>query len=111
MTDNGRVNVFANPWDVELVAEALLGVRRFNDFQAALGISRHVLTLRLRNLVADGVMTRELYQSRPDRFEYALTEKGRDLVPVLMAMRQWSARWRTSSVDDSGGARGGIQGS
>ncbi|WP_182920394.1 winged helix-turn-helix transcriptional regulator [Nocardioides cavernaquae] len=111
MADHGRVNVFASPWDVELVAESLLGIRRFNDFQAALGISRHVLTLRLRHLVADGVMTRERYQSGPDRFEYALTDKGRDLVPVLMAMRQWSARWQSSSVEGRRGAGGGIQGS
>lgn len=111
MADHGRVNVFASLWDVEPVAEALLGVRRFNDFQAALGISRHVLTLRLRNPVAHGVLTRELYQSRPDRLECALTEKGRDLVPVLMAMRAWSARWRPSSVADRRGACGGIQGS
>jgi DNA-binding HxlR family transcriptional regulator len=111
VVDHRRVNVFASLWDVELVAESLLGIRRFNDFQAALGISRHVLTLRLRHLVADGVLRRERYQTRPDRFEYALTEKGRDLVPVLMAMRQWSARWRPSSVDDSGGASGGDQGS
>lgn len=111
MVDRGRVNVFASLWDVELVAESLLGVRRFNDFQAALGISRHVLTLRLRGLVADGVMTRELYQSGPDRYEYALTDKGRDLVPVLMAMRQWSARWRASSVVERRGAGSGNQGS
>jgi DNA-binding HxlR family transcriptional regulator len=88
------VNVFASRWDVELVAHAYLDVARFDDFQQSLGISRQVLAQRLRALVAEGILMREQYQSRPDRFEYKLAAKGRDLLPVVFAMLRWSERWR-----------------
>jgi DNA-binding HxlR family transcriptional regulator len=88
------VNVFTSRWDLELVAHAYLDVARFDDFQQSLGISRQVLAQRLRALVAEGILTREQYQSRPDRFEYKLTAKGGDLLPVVLAMLRWSERWR-----------------
>jgi DNA-binding HxlR family transcriptional regulator len=88
------VNVFTSRWDLELVAHAYLDVARFDDFQQSLGISRQVLAQRLRALVAEGILMREQYQSRPDRFEYKLTAKGRDLLPVVVAMLRWSERWR-----------------
>ncbi|HSV39146.1 MAG TPA: helix-turn-helix domain-containing protein [Nocardioidaceae bacterium] len=86
--------VFKSAWDIELVAHGIHGVSRFNEFQGQLGISRRMLAERLRVLVAEGIFERRQYQSRPDRYEYALTAKGRDLLPVLEAMSVWSARWR-----------------
>ena len=49
--------------------------------------------MRLSSLVDDGVLRRELYQSRPKRFEYLLTDKGRDLFPIVLAIKEWGARW------------------
>ncbi|MEP6659413.1 MAG: helix-turn-helix domain-containing protein [Acidimicrobiales bacterium] len=80
-------------WSLLIVRDAFLGVRRFDDFQARLGISRNILNDRLQNLVGHGVLEREPYQDNPPRSEYRLTEKGRDLWLVLTAMRQWGDRW------------------
>jgi DNA-binding HxlR family transcriptional regulator len=80
-------------WSVLIVRDAFLGVTRFDDFQERLGISRNILTNRLDHLVAKGVLERSEYQSHPARFDYHLTEKGRDLWVVLAALRQWGDRW------------------
>ncbi|HEX6492281.1 MAG TPA: helix-turn-helix domain-containing protein [Candidatus Dormibacteraeota bacterium] len=80
-------------WSMLLVRDAFLGVTRFDDFQARLGISRNVLNQRLSHLVDEGVLERVPYQERPTRWDYRLTDKGRDLWHVLTAMRQWGDRW------------------
>ncbi|MGH9060264.1 MAG: winged helix-turn-helix transcriptional regulator [Acidimicrobiales bacterium] len=80
-------------WSMLIVRDAFLGVRRFDDFQSRLGISRNVLTNRLDHLIAHGVLERVPYQDRPVRCEYRLTPKGRDLWPVLNALRDWGDRW------------------
>ena len=80
-------------WSLLIVRDAFLGIRRFDDFQARLGISRNVLNQRLTTLVDEGVFERVLYCEHPPRYEYRLTEKGRDLWLVLTAMRQWGDRW------------------
>src|SRR5262249_57091482 len=75
-----------------LLAHAFLGVRRFDDFRAV-GLTRHRLADRLKRLVASGVFERVRYQERPPRFEYRLTEKGRDLYPVVVSLVRWGDRW------------------
>lgn len=80
-------------WSLLIVRDAFLGVRRFDDFQGRLGIARNVLNDRLVKLVDAGIFDRVEYQDRPPRFEYRLTERGRDLWPVITAMRQWGDRW------------------
>lgn len=80
-------------WSLLIIRDALLGVSRFDDFQARLGISRNILNQRLTHLVAEGVLERVSYQDHPPRYDYRLTEKGRDLWTVLTAMRQWGDRW------------------
>ncbi len=80
-----------------VVREAFNGVRRFDDFQARLGIARNVLATRLQGLVDHGILERRLYQERPERHEYRLTEKGRDLYPVLISMLRWGDRWEADS--------------
>jgi len=80
-------------WSLLIVRDAFLGVRRFDDFQARLGISRNILNDRLKKLVDNGVLQRVPYQDKPPRSEYLLTEKGRDLWHVLIAMRQWGDQW------------------
>lgn len=76
-------------WSMLIVRDAFMDVRRFDDFQRDLGISRNILNQRLNHLVEADVLTKVQYCERPVRYEYRLTEKGRDLWPVLTAMRQW----------------------
>src|SRR5438270_10124820 len=80
-------------WSLLIVRDAFLGVTRFDDFQARLGISRNILNQRLNHLVDRGVLERVPYQDHPPRSDYRLTEKGRDLWHVVTAMRQWGDRW------------------
>jgi DNA-binding HxlR family transcriptional regulator len=80
-------------WSLLIVRDAFLGVTRFDDFQARLGISRNILTRRLNHLVGSGVLKRVAYSDRPPRSEYRLTPKGRDLWHVITAMRQWGDQW------------------
>ena len=76
-------------WSMLIVRDAFLGVTRFDEFQERLGISRNVLNQRLLRLVEEGVLTKIPYSEHPPRHDYRLTAKGRDLWPVLTAMRQW----------------------
>ncbi len=80
-------------WSLLIVRDAFLGVTRFDDFQARLGISRNILNQRLSRLVDTGVLERVPYQEHPPRSEYRLTDMGRDLWQVMTAMRQWGDRW------------------
>ena len=66
-------------WSLLIVRDAFLGVTRFDDFAARLGISRNVLNERLAHLVDAGVLDRVAYSEHPPRYDYRLTEKGRDL--------------------------------
>lgn len=86
-------NVLGDHWNLLLIREACLGTRRFDDFQANLGIGRSILTSRLNGLVDEGILDRVGYQQRPARHEYRLTDKGRDAYGVLVAMAAWAERW------------------
>lgn len=80
-------------WTLLILRESFLGVRRFDRFQARLGIARNVLRDRLARLVEEGVLERRPYQQRPLRHEYRLTEKGRDLWPIIMALAHYGDRY------------------
>jgi len=86
------LSVVGDRWTLLILRDTFLGVRRFEDFQRDLGTTRHRLTDRLRTLVAHGILERVRYQTHPPRFEYRLTDKGRDLWHVITAMRQWGDR-------------------
>jgi DNA-binding HxlR family transcriptional regulator len=88
------ISVLGERWTLIVLRQAFLGARRFEDFQSSLGISRSLLADRLGRLVAAGVLERRPYQSgQRTRQEYRLTDKGRDLWPVLMALRAWGDRY------------------
>ena len=87
------VDLLGDWWTPLVLREAFYGVRRFDDFERALGIGRNVLAQRLTRLVDEGLMRRVPYQERPLRHEYLLTDKGRDFYPVLAAMNRWGDRW------------------
>ncbi len=80
-------------WTLLILREAFLGVRRFDRFQSRLGIARNVLRDRLGRLVEEGVLERRQYQERPARYEYRLTDKGRDLWPTVMALAHYGDRY------------------
>jgi DNA-binding HxlR family transcriptional regulator len=80
-------------WSMLIIRDAFLGVTRFDDFQERLGISRNILNQRLSRLVEEGVLDKAAYSDHPPRYDYRLTAKGRDLWPVLTAMRQWGDRY------------------
>ena len=84
--------MIGEPWSPLVLRDVYVGIRRFDELQAELGISRKVLTERLNHLVEHGVLERRPYDSRP-RYEYHLTQMGTELVDVLMVMVGWGDRW------------------
>jgi DNA-binding HxlR family transcriptional regulator len=76
-------------WTLLIVRDALRGATRFSDFETRLGLAKNILSARLRKMVADGILQTRPAADRPDRREYHLTEKGRSLQIVLVALRQW----------------------
>jgi DNA-binding HxlR family transcriptional regulator len=83
------VAVIGDRWTLMLLRDCFLGIRRFEDFERRLGISRSIVAERLKRLVEEGVLRREAYQDRPLRYEYRLTDKGLALHPVIMAIVHW----------------------
>ncbi len=77
-------------WNMLILRDCFLGIRRFDAFQAKLGVTRHILTDRLRKLVSMGILRKEKYMDHPPRYEYRLTEKGMDLYPVILALINWA---------------------
>lgn len=76
-------------WTLLLLHDAFDGYTRFDQFQENLGISSSLLTSRLKRLVAEGILERRQYQPNPPRFEYVLTDLGRSLRPVIVALAAW----------------------
>ena len=79
-------------WSILILRDALHGFTRFDEFQKSLGIAPNMLTRRLGALVDAGLLERRRYSERPPRYEYILTQKGRDFRPVLVAMCAWGNR-------------------
>ena len=94
------LSVIGDRWTMLVLRDCFQGVRRFDDFQKRLGVTRHVLADRLRKLEEDGVLERRPYHDRPPRFEYRLTDKGRALFPVLVSLIKWSDDWVPSTTGD-----------
>jgi len=80
-------------WTLLVIRDALQGVRRFEAFRTGLGIAHNVLADRLTRLCAAGILERRRYQRKPDRYEYLLTGKGRDLWPVVMSLLLWGDKY------------------
>ncbi len=95
------LDLLGRPWALLIVRDLLLGIRRFDDLHAKLGASRPVLTARLRELEEAGVIRRVPYQEagKRTRHEYRLTERGRDLYPIILTIREWGER---HLLDDDG---------
>ncbi|WP_030564761.1 winged helix-turn-helix transcriptional regulator [Streptomyces aureocirculatus] len=87
------LDVVGDWWTLLIVRDSARGVRRFDDLQRELGLSRKVLAERLRLLVDADVLARVPYQERPPRHEYRLTARGKALLPVLIALQDWGDTW------------------
>ncbi len=88
-------HVLGDSWNLLIIRQACFGTRRFDDFNKTLGIGRNILTTHLNRLVDDGLLARVPYQERPLRHEYRLTDKGREVYPILAAMAAWGDKWLT----------------
>jgi DNA-binding HxlR family transcriptional regulator len=84
------LDVLGDWWSLLIIRDALLGKRRFSEFQKSLGCAKNILTVRLRALVEHGILTTAPASDGSAYQEYQLTPKGRGVFPVLVALRQWS---------------------
>jgi DNA-binding HxlR family transcriptional regulator len=86
------LDVIGEPWSPLILRDVWVGLNRFDQIQADLGISRKVLTERLNHLVDRGIVERRPYDQRP-RHEYVLTPQGTELLELLMVMVAWGDKW------------------
>jgi DNA-binding HxlR family transcriptional regulator len=93
------LEVVGEKWALLAVREVFLGNRRFDEMIRRTGAPRDTLAARLRTLVGAGILERRQYAEHPARFEYRLTEAGRDLYPVIVTLMDWGDRY----LDDGGG--------
>lgn len=95
------LDVVGDWWTLLVLRDIFRGARRFDELKSGLGIATNVLTVRLKRLTDAGILERHAYQAHPPRFEYAVTAKGRDLYPVLIALLQWGDRHTRDTSDPS----------
>src|SRR5215475_5563125 len=84
------LDVIGDWWSLLIIRDALIGRRRFGEFQKSLGLAKNILTTRLRMLVDEGILATAPASDGSAYQEYVLTEKGRGLFPVIVALRQWT---------------------
>lgn len=87
------LSVVGDRWTLLILRELMMGVRRFDEIQAQTGMSSFLLSTRLKRLEKDGVIEKRPYSTRPPRFEYHTTQKGKDLDEVLLLLRAWGMKW------------------
>jgi DNA-binding HxlR family transcriptional regulator len=87
------MDLLGDQWTMLVLRDCFRGLTRFDEFAASLGIARTTLTERLDRLTGAGLLSRERYQSRPPRYEYVLTESGRDFLPAMAALMRWGEQW------------------
>ena len=97
------LTLISNRWKVLILWDLLDGVKRFGELKNLLGgVSQKVLTANLRQMEEAGLLTRTAYAEVPPRVEYALTETGRSLRPVLEAMLEWGMRYKAGTAAAAG---------
>lgn len=93
------LDLLGDKWTLLVVRDLLLGKTTYTEFQnSPEGVPTNILAERLKRLQAAGVVAREKYQERPVRYAYQLTDKGRDLAPVLSAMVDWGNRYVEGTI-------------
>ena len=92
------VELIGEKWAFLILRGALNGLQHFEEFQAGLGIARNILSDRLAKMVAGGILERAADPADGRRVIYSLTAKGEDLLPVVLALRQWGEKWGYGSM-------------
>ena len=92
------MNILGGKWSFVIIEELCSGTKHFNEMNKNLGISTKALSDALKNLEANGIITRTVYSTSPVTIEYALTEKGRDFDRVFFAMSEWGMKWLRENV-------------
>ena len=92
------VELIGEKWAFLILRGALNGLQHFEEFQAGLGIARNILSDRLAKMVAGGILERAVDPANGRRVIYSLTAKGEDLLPVVLALRQWGEKWGYGSM-------------
>jgi DNA-binding HxlR family transcriptional regulator len=87
------LDVMGERWSFMILRAALNGVHHFEEFQTELGIARNILSNRLQRLVGHGILERTVMESDRRKVHYRLTEKGSDLLPAMVSLRQWGEKW------------------
>lgn len=87
------ISILSQRWTGLIIYQLLSGPQRFSKLTEVIGISGRLLSERLKNLEAQGLVTRTVYPETPVRIEYELTEKGRSLKPVMDEIQSWSQEW------------------
>ncbi len=87
------MEVVGDRWSILILREAYYGVKRFDEFEYYVGIAPNILSTRLKKFVDAGVMTRVPLPEHAGRYEYVLTEKGRDFFPAYLALKKWGDDW------------------
>jgi DNA-binding HxlR family transcriptional regulator len=87
------LSILGERWTLLVLREISLGNRRFDEIQSELGVATNILSARLTTLTDEGIVQRQRYSEHADRFEYRLTEKGRDLQPILLAFLRWGDKY------------------
>lgn len=90
------LDIIGEWWTLLILRDVFYGVRRFETLREHLGISRKVLTARLQRLTDEEILKKVSYQKHPVRYEYRLTKKGLDLLPVLLTIMNWGDRWMSA---------------
>jgi DNA-binding HxlR family transcriptional regulator len=86
------MSVIGDRWTLLIVRDCFLGKSRFEEFQKSLGVTRHLLSDRLKRLVEGGVLEKNPYSDKPLRYDYRLTDKGRDFAPALVGLKDWGKK-------------------
>ncbi len=90
---SAALEVVGERWSFLILRGAFNGLHHFEEFQSTLGIARNILSNRLARLVENGILERTADAADRRKVAYRLTEKGRDLLPVLLSLRQWGEKW------------------
>jgi DNA-binding HxlR family transcriptional regulator len=94
----GVMAAIGDRWGLLILRDLVIGLRRYEDFRQSSGVTNATLTDRLKHLEANGLVERRRYQSNPERFEYFLTQKGRQIAPVMPVLAQIGDCWNVSGA-------------
>src|SRR4028118_457292 len=97
---SAALEVVGERWSFLILRGAFNGLRHFEEFQTNLGIARNILSNRLGRLVEHGILRRTPDPDDRRKVAYRLTDKGRDLLPVLLSLRQWGEKWVSGVPSD-----------